>query len=84
MNQALRFCLKVGNWLFQKLWAEPVAIKGWVWTVALFVAVGMGAVIVQARQLGPLVLLLVALWVMNWQDSKPKKLGRPLPYRRRR
>lgn len=71
------------GWLFEKCWTEPVSIKGWLWTLALYVALGCGVAIVQAGQVAPLALGLLALLVMNWQ-SKPKKLGRPLPYRRRR
>jgi 4-amino-4-deoxy-L-arabinose transferase-like glycosyltransferase len=83
VNQAIRFIQQTANWLSQKCWAEPVAIKGWLWTLALYVSLGCGVAIVQAGQLAPLILGLIALWVMK-HESRPKNLGRPLPYRRRR
>lgn len=83
LNQTFRMVSRILGWLFEKGWAEPVAIKGWIWTVALYLAIGCAAAIARAGQVAPLALGLGALWVMK-RESRPKRLGRELPYRRRR
>ena len=77
------------RWLYDKLWRTPASIRGVPWTAALWTYLLCGFyltdVLVQSGKpvLLPLILLTLASFVMRWQ-SRPKKLGRPLPYKRRR
>lgn len=87
MNQFLRLCQQIAGWLFQKLWAEPVNSRGALWTACLWIFIACGLVLL--RVIPPthyLVALIFAVcWlVMRWENRRPKKLGKPLPYRRRR
>ncbi len=86
LNQTFRMVTGMLTWLFEKCWTEPVNSRGPVWTTAfwIFIACAVSLVRVIPRSQLLTVLLFTGAWlVMRWQ-SKPKKLGRDLPYRRRR
>jgi hypothetical protein len=70
------------RFLWRKCWQEPEQAKGAIWTVAFWVFVAC-FVLLASRQLLAALLMVAAFLVMRWR-SKPKRLGRPLPYRRRR
>jgi hypothetical protein len=85
-----RLLWKLLGFLYLKLWKEPKDIRGPVWTTALWVYLLCGLYLVDVLYEShkpvtvPLLCATGAWWVMSWQNGKPKKLGRPLPYRRRR
>lgn len=93
IEDALRAVAAVFGWLlktaYRELWSKPAAIRGIPWTAALwtYVACGLYLSDVLARSgkpvALPMVLLIVASLVMK-HTSKPKRLGRQLPYRRQR
>lgn len=76
------------RWLFKKLWSEPAAIKGPVWTAAFLTATLTSIYFVTLvyeiypEVVAPVVLFVVCLFVMR-NHSKPKRLGKDLPYKRR-
>ena len=87
LNQTFRMVSRMLGWLFEKCWTEPVNSRGPVWTTALWIFIACGVALLQVvPKTHYLVALIFALaWlVMRWENRKPKKLGRPLPYRRRR
>jgi len=77
---------RIMHWLVQKAWTEPAAIKGVTWTICFWVLVVLGfsatATLFSVGKGIYVPIMGVALVLMKIQ--KPKKLGRPLPYRRRR
>lgn len=64
---------------------QPAAIRGWTWTVGLWLSV-LGAVwLLTLRAAWLPVLLFLAGWSLRWfVGRKPKRPARPLPYLRRR
>lgn len=82
-QQALRLVLGLLRWLYTKLWKEPKDIRGAAWTAALYISIACAFEIARRGQLLPLAIGLLSLWVMK-RESKPKRLGRPLPYWRKR
>ena len=83
INSGFRFVTGLIRIVLDKLWSEPLQIKGAAFTVALYVCIVCAVVIAVAGQIIPLLLGGMAFFVMQLK-SKPKKLGRPLPYRRKR
>jgi uncharacterized membrane protein SpoIIM required for sporulation len=86
-NQALRWLSRIGGWLFKKCWTEPAQVRGWAWTLAFWVFVLCFVALLQViphEYFALPWLILASGAVMNWQNRRPKKLGRELPYRRRR
>ena len=90
MNHATRAGNSVLRFLWRKGFKEPAAIKGWSWTITLWVCVLAGfnliALLVATKQpfVTHLAVFLVALWVMRWLSNRKKSPGKPLPYRRKR
>ena len=90
MNHASRIANSALRWVWRKGFKEPAAIKGWSWTITLWVCILAGfnliALLVATKQpfATHLAVFLVALWVMRWLSGRKKSPGKPLPYRRKR
>lgn len=77
------------KWLHQRLWAEPKDIKGTVWTLTFYCYVLLGLAVgsIVCRTPGGVFLLIafsLVSMLLQHLNNKPTKLGRELPYRRRR
>src|SRR6185436_2681387 len=86
-DSAIRFVLGVLRFIHEKCWTEPERSRGATWTVAFWLCVMCVVRLcsLMPRTAWPSALVLIAcLLVLRWENAKPKKLGRPLPYRRRR
>ncbi|NOT32987.1 MAG: hypothetical protein HOP12_02330 [Candidatus Eisenbacteria bacterium] len=77
------------KWLYLKTWKEPKDIRGVGWTILFWLTLLNGIVcssyLCRTRE-GAIALLgffACSAW-LDHLNSKPKRLGRELPYRRRR
>lgn len=80
--------MKLARWLYLNLWKKPKDIRGVAWTVCFYLALMLGFIFwTKVSQRGLLLdglLWAGAWWLFQYLNSKPRRLGRPLPYRRRR
>ena len=74
--------------IYEKCWKEPASIRGSLWAALWWVRVIAGVVLLQpivaSGHLLTALVLIGAHVALQKINSKPVRLGRPLPYRRRR
>lgn len=81
--------LSVVRWLWVKLGKEPAAIRGWTWTILLWVcllsAFNLFMLLVFSKQpFIHFVLILGVGWWLLRKLNKTKRAGKPLDYTRKR
>ena len=77
------------GWLHKNFWRDPIEIKGVAYTLTFYIYILLGLAVgsIVCQSPGGVWLLIafsLVSMLLQYFNSKPKKLGRPLPYRRRR
>jgi hypothetical protein len=89
VGKALRLVVRAAGslvgWLWTLLVLEPAEIRGWPWTMGLWLSALGGAGLLSVPAAWPFLTLFAAGWLLRWQaNRRPKRPARELPYLRRR